>query len=86
MQDNSIKSQFDKARQCHPVLIGHWVAWVSLQLDKPCDAATLLELKALRAELEARMKDAEPAQRLSSVSGPGGTKPFCIGRADVCRA
>lgn len=59
MQIRDINSQIDEARQCHSVLIGHWLTWANLQFDKHLDAATLLELKALKAELEERQKEAE---------------------------
>lgn len=58
MQDN-IKPLIDRARQCHPTEFGHWLLWVRMQFDRPCDAATLAELRALRADLEKRKKDGE---------------------------
>jgi len=57
---NDIKPLIDRARQCHPTEFGHWLLWVRMQFDRPYDAATLAELRALQAELEKRQKDAEP--------------------------
>lgn len=46
MKESSVKPQIDEARQCHKVVIGHWLTWVNLQFHKPFDAALLLELEA----------------------------------------
>lgn len=59
MQDD-IKPLIAKARECHPTEFGHWLLWVRMQFDRPYDAATLAELRALQAELEKRQKDAAP--------------------------
>lgn len=65
MQDD-IKPLIDQARQCHPIHVGHWLRWVSMQLDRRYDAATLTELKALQANLEKRKRDAEPTPFLGA--------------------
>lgn len=57
---NDIKPLIAKARQCHPTEFGHWLLWVRMQFEQPCDPVTLAELKALQADLEKRKKDAEP--------------------------
>lgn len=71
MQDD-IKPLIAKARQCHPTEFGHWLLWVRMQFDRPYDAATLAELRALQAELEKRQKDAAPRPFL----GASATHPF----------